>query len=124
MAEQLIKKDCALGDYENIYPITTLESIIAGDGTPLTKILNSYNHIFVPFKNNARRDTRLQIPHSFRRKGLWITYITCNGDPVTEWYGADATNDAAWGDGKNWVPYINDEFIKKAVHKALSWYKA
>lgn len=124
MAEQLIKKDCITGEYENIYPIVALESVLAGDGTPLTKILNGYNHIFVQFKNNTRKDTRLQIPHGFRRKGLWITYITCKNEVVTEWYKGDATNDSAWGDGANWVPYINEEFIKRAVYKALSWYKA
>lgn len=124
MQEQLIKKNCTSGAYENIYPITSLSSVVDTDtGETLDKVLEKYNHIYLPFKDNSKTFTRQQVPANLRRQGLWITYISCKGNTITEWYDNDDFSDKAWGDSKNWVPYMNKEVIKSMIDDILSWYK-
>lgn len=125
MAEQLIQKDCTTGAYKDMYPVTTLSAIKdLSTGKTLDRILEEFNHIYLPFKDNSKSLTRLQVPDKFRRRGLWITYVSCKGNTITEWYDSDDLSNKAWGDNKNWVPYIDKELIKDAVKDALSWYKA
>lgn len=123
--EQLIKKNCSSGSYEDIYPITTLAAIkdLSTDKT-LDQILEGFNHIYLPFKGNSKTITRQQVPNKLRRKGLWITYRSCKGNVITEWYNSDDFSNKAWGDSANWVPYINKDMIKTVVSELLSWYKA
>lgn len=123
--EQLIQKNCVTGEHTSIYPITTTDNVIdAISGKPLSKQLNGINHFYVPFVNNTKRDTRLQIPVSLRRKGLWITYVTCKGTVITEWYNSDATDNKSWGDGGNWIPYMSKDVLNLEVKEIISWYKA
>lgn len=125
MAEQLIQKNCQTGEYKDMYPITTLSAIKdLNTGKTLDTILEEVNHIFLPFKDNSKLLTRLQVPSNFRRKGLWITYISCQGNTVTEWYNNDDYSNKAWGDGNNWVPYLDKEVLKKTLAEVLAWYKA
>lgn len=125
MIEQLIKKDCKTGEYANIYPITILSNVIDPDTKePLDTALEKYNHIFLPFKDNSRILTRRQVPSELRRRGLWITYISCKGETVTEWFDGDKFDDVTWGCSKNWVPYISEDLIINTVNKLLGWYKA
>lgn len=124
MVEQLIKKNCPNGQYSNIHPMTTLDAVIDKDGKTLEEILSHVNHIYLPFKDNTRRATRLQVPAHLRRKGLWVTYITCKNNVVTEWYNGDNTNDAQWADGDNWIPYMDQRLINSLIKETLSWYKA
>lgn len=123
--EQLIQKNCVTGEHMGIYPITTIDNVIdPASGRPLTKLLNEVNHLYVPFVNNTKRDTRLQVPVSLRRKGFWLTYVTCKGTVITEWYNSDATDNASWGDGGNWIPYMSRDLVSSVVRNVLSWYKA
>lgn len=125
MEGKLIQKDCTTGAYKDIYPITTLSAIKdMNTGKTLDEIIEGFNHIYLPFKNNSKIHTRLQVPNNFRRKGLWITYISCQGNTVTEWYDSDDYSNKAWGDSKNWVPYLNKEVIKNVLDEVLAWYKA
>lgn len=125
MDKRIIRKSCSAGEYDNIVPIINLSSVKdLATGKTLDKILEQYNHIFLPFKDNSRGSTRLQVPSNIRRKGLWITYISCKGNTITEWYNSDDYSNKAWQDGDNWVPYLDDKTIASAVKKALSWYKA
>lgn len=125
MAEQLIKKDCTTGEYGSIYPVTTLSAIKdLSTGETLDVILDRYNHIYLPFVNNSKTSTRQQVPSKIRRKGLWITYVSCQGNTVTEWYNSDDFSNKAWGDSKNWVPYLNKEVLKSVLSEVLAWYKA
>lgn len=112
--EQLIKKDCSSGEYNNIYPVTTIQSIIDRDtGETLEGVLSKVNHIYLPFKDNCKSLTRQQVPPSLRRKGLWISYVSCKRNVVTEYYNSDDFEDKAWGDNKNWVPYIDKDLIQE-----------
>lgn len=123
MEEKLIKKNCKTGEYEGIYPITSLSAVIDPDtGESLDQIINKYNHIFLPFIDNSKALTRKQVPSELRRKGLWVTYISCKGNAITEWFKGDDLSDSAWEDSSNWVPYINDELLRDMVNNILSWY--
>lgn len=125
MSEQLIQKDCTTGAYKDIYPVTSLSSIKdLSTGKTLDNILEEYNHIYLPFKDNSKSLTRLQIPNKLRRKGLWITYVSCKGNVITEWYNSDDFSNKAWGDNGNWVPYLNKEVVKNLLSEVLAWYKA
>lgn len=125
MKEQLIRKDCATGEYKDMYPVTTLEAIKdLSTGKTLDTIIEEFNHIYLPFKDNSKTLTRLQVPNKFRRKGLWITYVSCKGNTITEWYNSDDFSNKAWGDNSNWVPYLDKQIIKEALNEVLSWYKA
>lgn len=116
---QLVEKDCNSSEYRNIFPITTLENIMSNSGTNLKDILNQVNHIYLPFKNRTRRDTRLQVPNELRRRGLWITYISCKGNIVTEWYNAQPTDNESWVKNENWTRLYNTEDIQTIVVKEL-----
>lgn len=125
MEEQLIKKNCTTGEYKDMYPVTTLTAIKdLSTGKTLDTIIEEFNHIYLPFKDNSKTLTRLQVPNKFRRKGLWITYVSCKGNTITEWYNSDDFSNKAWGDNSNWVPYLNKQVIKEALNEVLSWYKA
>lgn len=125
MAEQLIQKNCTTGEYKDMYPITTLSAIKdLSTGKTLDEILEKCNHIYLPFKDNSKTYTRLQVPNNLRRKGLWVTYTSCKGNTITEWYNSDDFSNKAWGDSKNWVPYLNKEVVKSVLNDALAWYKA
>lgn len=116
---QLVEKDCNNSEYRNIFPITTLENIMSNSGTNLKDILNQVNHIYLPFKNRTRRDTRLQVPNELRRRGLWVTYISCKGNIVTEWYNAQPTDNESWIKNENWTRLYNTEDIQTIVVKEL-----
>lgn len=125
VGEQLIQKNCGASGHRNIYPITSIDNVIdPATGKVLSAMLNEVNHLYVPFVNNTKKDTRLQVPFSMRRKGLWLTYVTCKGNSVTEWYNSDATDNKSWGDGGNWMPYLSKDVVSELVHNVLSWYKA
>lgn len=125
MAEQLIQKDCTTGNYKDMYPITTLSAIKdLSTGKTLDKILEQFNHIYLPFKDNSKALTRQQVPANIRRRGLWITYTSCKGNTVTEWYNSDDFSNKAWGDNNNWVPYLDKEVVKSLLNDILAWYKA
>lgn len=125
MAEQLIQKDCTTGAYKNMYPITTLSAIKdLSTGKTLDSTLKEFNHIYLSFKDNSKSLTRLQIPANLRRRGLWITYVSCQGKTITEWYDSSDFSNRAWGDNNNWVPYLNKVSIKELLSEVLAWYKA
>lgn len=125
MVEQLIKKNCKTGEYSDMYPITSLDSVIDTDtGKALKDTLHTYNHLYLPFKGNSKTYTRIQVPTDLRRKGLWITYTSCMGNVITEWYNSDDFSDKEWGNSNNWVSYINKCMIKEVLKEMLTWYKA
>lgn len=106
MNEQLIKKDCVTGIYDNIYPITVIQAIKDNySDKGLDEILNSINHIYLPFTDYSKTLTRIQVPNELRRKGLFITYESCKGTIITEFYNYDDFEDSAWGDDNNWTLY-------------------
>lgn len=100
--QQLIKKDDSQGKYNNIYPITCTDAVIdKSSGKTLHDILLSYNMYFLSYTGNTAT-TRLQVPTSIRRRGLWITYIKYDDNVYTEWYNGKTTDDTSWQNDSNW----------------------
>lgn len=125
MNEQLVHKDCHSGFKKPIHPVTSLTAIKdLSTGKTLDEILNNVNHIYLPFKDNSKTNTRLQVPPKLRRKGLWITYESCKGNVVTEWYNSKDYSNRAWGNSSNWVEYLDKEIISEIVDEVNDWYKA
>lgn len=121
--EQLIKKNCNEGTYENMYPITVIQAIKdLGSDLTLDVILEKFNHLYLPFIDRSKTLTRMQVPEGLRRKGLWITYISYNDNVVTEWYDSEDFSDKAWGDSKNWIKYIDDNAVAKVIENIMSRY--
>lgn len=109
--------------WQDAYPVTTLEAVkdlISNKN--LKDILKTYNHIYLPLKNNSKRETRLQVPVTMRRRGLWITYMCRNNHLVTEYYNGDSARNDSFGDGKNWIHYIDNEKTREIVNEKFGWY--
>lgn len=100
--QQLIKKNGQEGRYEDIFPKTFIDAITDKEsGTSLEDILAMFNMLFLSY-NGSRSDTRLQVPTSLRRTGLWVTYVLFDKTVVTEWYASDLIDDPSWASEANW----------------------
>ena len=100
--QQLIKKNSQEGRYEDIFPKTFIDAVLDKEsGVTLTDILAMFNMLFLSY-NGSRSRTRLQVPSSLRREGLWVTYVLYDKTVVTEWYSAEAIDDTTFGDSANW----------------------
>lgn len=100
--QQLIKKNSQQGGYEDIFPKTFIDAVIdKGSQESLTDILSGFNMYFLSY-NGSKESTRLQVPMSIRKMGLWITYVLYDKTVVTEWYSAEAIDDTTFGDSANW----------------------
>lgn len=118
---QLIKKNCETGEYYRLYPITKLSNVIDTEtGDSIKNTVESINHFYIPFTDNSRVMTRRQIPPKYRRKGLWLTYITCHGTIVTEYYNNDKFTDSEWGNKDNWVQYEAFEDVSDIINSLNS----
>lgn len=125
MNSQLFHKDCNGGNRMPIHPVTSLTAIKdLSTGKTLDEYLQSINHIYLPFKDNTKKETRLQVPAKLRRKGLWITYESCKGTVVTEWYNSSDFSNRAWGDSSNWVECLDKNVVEEIVQEATGWYKS
>lgn len=69
-------------------------------GYTLDEILANFNMLFLSYNVNAEL-TRLQVPNSFRREGLWITYVTYDRTVITEWYNSNDIDDDTWKSDAN-----------------------
>lgn len=113
--EQLIKKNCKTGAYENMLPVTVVQAIKDQDtGEGLDTTLSRINHLYLPYIGKSRMLTRRQVPQRDRRKGLWITYETGRSNVITERYLIDDFSDNAWMNRDNW------EAIDPLKAKAIS----
>lgn len=125
MIDTLIKTNCETGEQENLFPVTVLQAVKdPNTGKTLDVILENINHIYLPFKDNSIILTRLQVPQNLRKSGLWITYKTCKGNIITEWYNNSDYSDDSWCLDENWTQYIYKELVEEIVDDILSWYKA
>lgn len=86
----------------NVSPITAVRAVKSEEtGYTLDEILTGFNMLFLSYSVNAEL-TRLQVPNSFRREGLWITYVTYGKTVVTEWYNSNDIDDNTWKSDANW----------------------
>ena len=100
--QQLIKKNSQEGRYEDIFPKTFIDAVEDREsGNNLTEILSGFNMYFLSY-NGSRELTRLQVPLSLRKTGLWITYVLYDKTVVTEWYAGEAIDDNSWKSPDNW----------------------
>ena len=100
--QQLIKKNSQEGRYEDIFPKTFIDAVEDREsGNNLTEILSGFNMYFLSY-NGSREQTRLQVPMSIRKTGLWITYVLYDKTVVTEWYAGEAIDDITWQNSVNW----------------------
>lgn len=100
--QQLIKKNSHGGRYEDIFPKTFIDAVEDREsGNTLTEILSGFNMYFLSY-NGSRELTRLQVPLSLRKTGLWITYVLYDKTVVTEWYAGEAIDDDSWKNLSNW----------------------
>lgn len=98
--QQLIKR--VPQGVTNISPITAVRAVKSEEtGYTLDEILANFNMLFLSYNVSAEL-TRLQVPNSFRREGLWITYVTYDKTVVTEWYNSDDIDDDTWKSDANW----------------------
>lgn len=72
-----------------------------GSGNNLDEILSGFNMYFLSYNGN-REQTRLQVPMSIRKTGLWITYVLYDKTVISEWYSEEAIDDDSWKDLSNW----------------------
>lgn len=100
--QQLIKKNSQEGRYEDIFPKTFIDAVIDKESQEsLTDILSGFNMYFLSY-NGSKESTRLQVPMSIRKRGLWITYVLFDKTVVTEWYADELIDDTNWGIDSNW----------------------
>lgn len=86
----------------NVSPITSIRAVKSAEtGYTLDDILTGFNMLFLSYNVSAEL-TRLQVPLSFRREGLWVTYVTYDKTVVTEWYNSNDIDDDTWKSDANW----------------------
>lgn len=98
--QQLVKK--VPQGVTNVSPITSIRAVKSAEtGYTLDDILTGFNMLFLSYDVSAEL-TRLQVPLSFRREGLWVTYVTYDRTVVTEWYNSNDIDDDTWKSDANW----------------------
>lgn len=116
---QLIKRNKIAGGYTKVYPLAYIQGITDGvTGEALISILQSFNHIYLPFLGTAE-DTRMSLPADYRRQGIFITYLG-NGKLVTEFYKGpveDISNDILFVEDINWEAIPDLEYVRSNASK-------
>ncbi len=116
---QLIKRNKIAGGYTKVYPLAYIQGITNGaTGEALTSILQSFNHIYLPFLGTVE-DTRMSLPSNYRRQGIFITYKSDKG-LVTEFYKGtveDLNNDILFVEDINWEIIPNLEYVRSNASK-------
>ena len=107
--KQLVRKNNG-GGYNNVYPYSFTETVKdKKTGKSLEEILAGTNFLYLPYRG-SKAATRLQVDERYRRKGLWIQYVTNLGSVVVEYYNSDDVSDTKWADDKYWAPYNSAQF--------------
>ena len=116
---QLIKRNKIAGGYTKVYPLAYIQGITDGvTGEALISILQSFNHIYLPFLGTAE-DTRMSLPADYRRQGIFITYRSDKG-LVTEFYkgtAEDLDNDILFVEDINWEVIPDLEYVRSNASK-------
>lgn len=107
--KQLVRKNNE-GGYNNVYPYSFTETVKdKKTGKSLEEILAGTNFLYLPYRD-SKAATRLQVDKRYRRKGLWIQYVTNLRSVVVEYYNSDNVSDTKWADDKYWAPYNSAQF--------------
>lgn len=107
--KQLVRKNNG-GGYNNVYPYSYTETVKdKKTGKSLEEILVSTNFLYLPYRD-SKAATRLQVDERYRRKGLWVQYVTDLGSVIVEYYNSSDISDTKWADDKYWAPYNSAQF--------------
>ena len=110
--QQLIKKNSQEGRYESIFPKTFTDAVIDREnGAKLTDILAMFNMLFLSYVG-SKSLTRLEVPISLRKTGIWITYVLYDKTVVTKWYAGEAIDDTSWASDSNWREGLTSDIWK------------
>lgn len=116
---QLIKRNKIAGGYTKVYPLAYIQGITDGvTGEALISILQSFNHIYLPFLGTSK-DTRVSLPADYRRQGIFITYKNDKG-LVTEFYKGpteDLDNDILFAEDINWELVPDLDYVRNNASK-------
>lgn len=116
---QLIKRNDIARGYTKVYPLAYIQGITDGiTGEYLTNILQSFNHIYLPYEGSAK-NTRTSLPEDYRRQGIWITYNSGNGI-ITEIYKGtadDLYDDVLFGEDINWERVPDLKYVQSNASK-------
>lgn len=119
MANQLYTKENS--DKRNVYPKNYTENIFDKESNKsLSDILNSFNCYFLSYAGD-KESTRLQVPISLRREGLWITYVDYNHTITTEYYNTNRISDEYWSNSSNWRMGSNVLVGELAISSNGNW---
>lgn len=125
MIKQLYENNCNTGDRTKLSPVTEFEAVKDENGNNLTTVvrllkneLAKSNHYYLSPASSVE-DMRLQLPSTYRRKGIVVTYIY-NDAIKTEIYSSDSVSDESFKDSRNWRAFtsaggdsIDAEYIAK-----------
>lgn len=113
--QQLIKKNSQEGRYEDIFPKTFIDAVTDKETRePLGIILNRNNFLFLTYVGSESL-TRLQVPMSYRRSGLWVAYQKFDKTLVVEFFKGDYIDNDHWGQDIYWFPYNTAEYQPHSV---------
>lgn len=107
--KQLVRKNNG-GGYNNVYPYSYTETVKdKKTGKSLEEILAGNNFLYLPYRG-SKTSTRLQVDERYRRKGLWVQYVTDLGSVIVEYYNNNDISDTKWVDDKYWTQYNSAQF--------------
>lgn len=104
--DQLVKKyPKSPSGYRDVNP-NTFTDVVKDRKTKetLEALISRNNFIHLPYIG-SKENTRLQLDIKFRRKGLWVGYITHDKKIVVEYYNNDNIENEYWKDDLYWIPY-------------------
>ena len=120
MGTQLKNKNLE-GGYDNITPKSWTEDVIDKEtNSNLSQILRSMNMMFLSYDGNPET-TRLQVPQSFRREGLWVSYVKWDHTVVSEWYNRANIDDTTFRSSSSWMQGNNFLVGQLAVSSEGNW---
>lgn len=119
--QQLIKKSNEVGRYDNVFPKTFIDAIKDREtGVSLEDILSSFNMYFLTYMGSSE-DTRLQLPKSLRRMGVWITYVTWDNIIHIEWYSSNDISDETFRSSLYWKEGTNSLVGDLSISAEGNW---
>lgn len=104
--DQLVKKyPKSPSGYRDVNPNTFTDAVKdRKTKETLEALISRNNFIHLPYIG-SKENTRLQLDIKFRRKGLWVGYITHDKKIVVEYYNNDNIENEYWKDDLYWIPY-------------------
>lgn len=108
------------GNTQNVYPKNYTDNIkYSNDYKNLTEILEDFNCYFLSYTNSPE-ETRIQLPQSLRKRGIWITYIDNESILHVEYYTAVIFIDTEFQKNENWISF--QDTVQHYTYENMSRY--